>query len=93
MQPQQSLVPIVPSMCSVRGLPWWYQTAAAVLLCCTWALQLLLNQMDPGIILPRPFKGEQPALPARLLLCFLRVVSVHNIEDVCLVACYSSCQM
>lgn len=43
-------------MCRIRGLPWWYQTAAAVLLCCTWGLQLLLNQMDPGIILPRPFK-------------------------------------
>lgn len=42
--------------CGFRTTPWWYQLLAACMLVLTLSLQWLLNQMDPGVILPRPYK-------------------------------------
>ena len=41
----------------IRGLPWWYQLLTACMVVLTLSLQWLLLIIDPGIIVPKLFKG------------------------------------
>ena len=48
-----------------RTTPWWYQLLAGCMLILTLSLQWILNQMDPGVILPRPYKGNAPDIKSQ----------------------------
>lgn len=50
-----------------RTTPWWYQLLAGCMLILTLTLQWLLNQMDPGVILPQPYKGSAPDIKLQTL--------------------------
>ncbi|KAL3139969.1 hypothetical protein ABBQ38_004256 [Trebouxia sp. C0009 RCD-2024] len=50
------ILAITAFACGLRGLPWWYQLLAACMLLLTFSLQWILLTVDPGIIVPQPFK-------------------------------------
>ena len=44
-------------VCSVRGLPSWYQALVAVMPIASLTFLWLTNQVDPGIVPPQLEKG------------------------------------